>query len=174
MATRRKAKPSIPTIFELLRAEHRFTSKQLEELADLLEDDADEATCLDLFHQIAGGLLAHARAENEVVYPAFARGKRQPTMEAYEEHALVEHVIADILAHGEVDEVWQAKVKVLTDLVKHHVKEEEGPIFRAAQRKLTAARSRELADEFRAAKTAAMARMARPRRSRGNGAAARH
>ena len=180
MPTRRTARtparrPRVLTIFDVLRADHRWVRGQLRELAGLLEDERTSATaCLALFRQTAGALLAHARAEEEVVYPVFARATGvDPATLAHEEHALVEHLLADLVTADAIDATWRARLVIVTNLVQQHVREEEGPVFRAARRALRVGRAQELADAFRTAKTAAMARMASSRRFRGSERSAR-
>lgn len=49
--------------------------------------------------------------------------------EAYVEHNGANDLIAQIESAGEVDDAFNAKVKVLGEYIKHHVKEEEQEIF---------------------------------------------
>jgi hypothetical protein len=70
--------------------------------------------------------MVHSTIEEEVFYPAV---KGVVDDEIYEE-ALVEHdgakvLIAEILDGSPDDEFYDAKVKVLSEMIKHHVKEEE-------------------------------------------------
>ena len=53
--------------------------------------------------------------------------------EAYVEHASAKDLIAQIEGAGEIDETFDAKVKVLSEYIKHHVKEEENELFPEVQ-----------------------------------------
>lgn len=163
-------------IFTILRGEHRWVARQLAELKTLLDDEADDEDCIALLGQIEGALLSHARAEEQVVYPAFAKavGFGGPVAEAYEEHAHVAQIFRELRGLDEIDERWEAKVKVLTDMVKHHVKEEEGTMFRLAERRIKKTQAAELALAFRQAKTMILSKPASRRRARGDGAAHLH
>jgi hypothetical protein len=70
--------------------------------------------------------------EEEIFYPWLRENLSEEDMELVEE-ALVEHATAkDLIAQlegGEVDETYDARVKVLSEYIKHHVKEEEEEIF---------------------------------------------
>lgn len=164
------------TIFAILRREHRWIARQLAQLLAMIDEGAEADDCVALLEQIEGGLLAHSRAEEEVVYPVIARasGARIAIAAGYEEHAVVDHVLRALRASGEVDTQWAARVKVLADVVKRHVREEEGPVFRIAERALTAGRARELAVEYRRAKTILLGKAVSRRRGRGDAAARLH
>ena len=85
-------------------------------------------------------MTPHARAEELLVYPAFAASTddvRMPVAEGYDEHALVHQLCAEIKGL-DVGATWRAKAKVLMDLVEHHVKQEEGEQFTEARRGLDA------------------------------------
>src|SRR3546814_11268930 len=71
-------------------------------------------------------LKIHAQIEEEVFYPAL-KGKVDDDLlkEAYVEHDGAKVLINDILASGPEDEYFEAKVTVLSEEIKHHVKEEE-------------------------------------------------
>ena len=116
-----------------------------EEFADgiaLLKADHDEAEALfEKFEQASGSdkkwaiaqqvcnaLKIHAMIEEEIFYPA-SKGVVEESL--YDE-ALVEHdgakvLINDIMANGPDDEFFESKVKVLSEEIEHHVKEEEKP-----------------------------------------------
>jgi len=54
--------------------------------------------------------------------------------EADVEHASAKELIAQLEAEGPQSELFDAKVKVLGEYVKHHVKEEQGEIFPLARK----------------------------------------
>jgi hypothetical protein len=71
----------------------------------------------------------HTTIEEEIFYPAFieATGDKDMHHEAVVEHAGAKQLIAQIQSMSPSDEYFDAKVTVLSEMIKHHVKEEEQP-----------------------------------------------
>ena len=69
----------------------------------------------------------HAQIEEEIFYPAFYEATREEDLhnEAIIEHDGVKKLIAEIESSGPGDDYFDARVKVLSEMVKHHVNEEE-------------------------------------------------
>jgi hemerythrin superfamily protein len=87
--------------------------------------------------QICTELTKHATAEEEIFYPAVrAAGKDKEDLvdEAIVEHASAKELIAQILDMEPTEDLFDAKVKVLSELIDHHVQEEEGEIFPKARK----------------------------------------
>lgn len=77
--------------------------------------------------QICNELKIHATIEEEIFYPALKDKIEDDTLnEAYVEHDGAKLLINDIMNSGD-DELLDAKVKVLSEEIKHHVHEEEMP-----------------------------------------------
>jgi len=77
-------------------------------------------------------LTKHATAEEEIFYPAVqAIGGETESLvdEAQVEHAAAKDLIAQILSMDPQDELYDAKVKVLSEQIEHHVQEEESEMF---------------------------------------------
>jgi hemerythrin superfamily protein len=81
-------------------------------------------------------LEVHAELEEDLIYPVIRDGIEEDDLmnEAKEEHHLVHVLIAELKRLTPSDESFKAKFIVLGEVVKHHVKEEEGEIFPKAQR----------------------------------------
>jgi hemerythrin-like domain-containing protein len=81
-------------------------------------------------------LEIHAELEEELIYPAIREGIEDDTLmnEATEEHHLVHVLIAELKELEPSEDSFIAKFTVLGELVKHHVNEEEGEMFPAAQK----------------------------------------
>jgi hemerythrin superfamily protein len=81
-------------------------------------------------------LEIHAALEEELVYPAIREAVEADDVmnEATEEHHLVHVLLKELKQLDSDDEVFKAKFTVLGELVKHHVKEEEGEMFPKAQK----------------------------------------
>ena len=122
-----------PLAVKLLKKDHR----EVEDMFDEYEQLEDEADKLALFQKIALALKVHTRIEEEILYPA-ERGEVEDDMldEAYVEHDGAKKLIAEIEAMKPSDAFYDAKVKVLGEYIKHHVKEEEQPggVFAQAKR----------------------------------------
>jgi hypothetical protein len=54
-------------------------------------------------------------------------------LEAYEEHHVVDMVMAEIDGVAYDDEEWGAKFKVMKENLEHHIEEEEGEMFEQAK-----------------------------------------
>jgi hypothetical protein len=85
---------------------------------------------MKLFTQIADKLAAHASIEERFFYPAANSDDTEDILlESAEEHLAAKRVIADLLDLLPTDETFDAKVKVLQELIEHHVEEEEEELF---------------------------------------------
>ncbi len=122
-----------PLAVKLLKQDHRQVEAWFDEY-EQLEADAEK---LELFNQIALALKVHTQIEEEIFYPE-ERGEVEDDMldEAYVEHDGAKKLIAEIEGMQPSEEYYDAKVKVLGEYIKHHVKEEEQPggIFAQAKR----------------------------------------
>jgi hemerythrin superfamily protein len=83
-----------------------------------------------IFEEIADNLAAHCEIEEKLFYPAvFREDTESQVKEAVEEHLSAKRVIADLLAMDPSNSQYTAKVKVLSDLIEHHVTEEHEELF---------------------------------------------
>lgn len=90
----------------------------------------------DIAQTVIQDLEIHAELEEELIYPAIRKGTKDDKLmnEATEEHHLVHVLIAELKELEPSDATFKAKFTVLGELVKHHVKEEEGEMFPLAQK----------------------------------------
>ena len=109
----------------LLKADHR----QVEQWFGQFEKARDADRKQKLATQICNALKVHATIEEEIFYPAFldATDDKDLHHEAEIEHDGAKNLIAQIDASSPDDEYYGSKVKVLSEMIKHHVKEEEQP-----------------------------------------------
>jgi hypothetical protein len=106
----------------LLKADHR----KVEELFERYESASGSAAKRKLAHQICVELKIHTAIEEEIFYPAFKGKIEGDTLdEAYVEHDGAKILINDIEAGSPGDDFYDAKVKVLSEEILHHVHEEE-------------------------------------------------
>ncbi len=118
---------------ELLKQQHDEV-KELFQKAEKAEGDA----LLELFESIADDLAVHAAIEEKQFYPATKSARTEELLhEAVEEHLAAKRVIADLLEMEPSDPQFEAKVKVLKELVEHHIEEEEGELFPKVKRLLS-------------------------------------
>jgi hemerythrin superfamily protein len=118
----------------LLKADHR----EVEDLFEQFEKARDSQRKLKLATQICNALKVHTMIEEEIFYPAFLDATEEEDIhhEAIVEHNGAKRLIAEIEEMNPDDDFYDAKVKVLSEMIKHHVKEEEQPggMFAAAKK----------------------------------------
>ena len=120
-----------PLAIEMLMADHRKVEDLFEQYE--AEKESDDETKRGIARRICGELTVHAQVEEEIFYPWLRANLDEDDMEmleeAYVEHSGAKDLIAQIEAAKEIDATYDAKVKVLSEYIKHHVKEEENEIF---------------------------------------------
>lgn len=116
-----------PDALALLEADHREVEAWLEQYDDLTED-ADKKALAD---KICLALKVHAQIEEELFYPPAREktGDFDLLDEATVEHMGAKNLVAQIEAMAPGQPLYDAKVKVLGEQVRHHVEEEEGELF---------------------------------------------
>lgn len=115
----------------LLKADH----KEVSELFDEYEKSRAAPRKKALVAEICTALSVHAQIEEEIFYPAVKTALKDKMLvpEAMVEHAGVKDLIAQLEGVEPDGEMYDAKVKVLSEYVKHHVKEEETEMFPKAK-----------------------------------------
>jgi len=122
---RRTRSGSTRDAIALLKADHRHVEGWFKQFGKAKKGERKEK----LATQICDALTLHMRIEEEIFYPAFLVATQDTEMhhEAEVEHAGARRLIGEIEAMRPGDEYYDAKVKVLSEMIKHHVKEEEQP-----------------------------------------------
>jgi hypothetical protein len=117
MATRKPKQNAIT----MLKADHR----KVEELFEKYEKSKSKKA--DIAQQICMELSVHTTIEEEIFYPACQEAGIEEDMldEAFVEHDGAKVLLAELREGSPDDEFYDAKVKVLSEMIKHHVKEEE-------------------------------------------------
>jgi hypothetical protein len=107
----------------LLKEDHR----KVEDLFEQFEKAREEGRKEKLAKQICTELMIHAMIEEEIFYPACAGQIKDEDLldESYVEHDGAKVLIAELTKSSPSDEFFDAKVTVLSEMIKHHVKEEE-------------------------------------------------
>ena len=133
--TRKTAQRATPNdAIKLLESDHRQVEKWFKEF----EATNGQKTKAKLAEQICLALKVHTQIEEEIFYPASreALSSEQEEMvdEAVVEHAAAKTLIAEIEAMEVGEELFDAKVKVLQEMIEHHVGEEEEDYFPACRK----------------------------------------
>jgi hemerythrin superfamily protein len=108
---------------ELLKADHR----EVEGWFDEFQKARSEEKKSELAAKICEALRTHTTIEEEIFYPAFLEATEEEDIhhEAEVEHEGAKKLIAEIETSGPDDDYFDAKMKVLSEMIKHHVNEEE-------------------------------------------------
>lgn len=111
---------------EMLESQHREVEELFEQIGETESDDEVE----QIFIQLADKLATHAKIEETHFYPAVRAARTEDiVLEALEEHLGMKRALADLIDMDPSDEKFDPKIKVLQELVEHHVEEEETDLF---------------------------------------------
>lgn len=126
-----KAKPEPKDAIALLKADHEAVSQLFAEYEKTRSVPNKKA----LVTEICTALSVHAQIEEEIFYPAVKTALKDKLLvpEATVEHTGVKDLIAQLEGVEPDGEMYDAKVKVLSEYVKHHVKEEQNEMFPKAK-----------------------------------------
>lgn len=120
---RKTARTRTQDAISLLKADHR----EVEDWFEQFEKSRSDEKKADLARKICMALKVHTMIEEEIFYPAFLEATDEEDIhhEAEVEHDGAKKLIAEIESGGPNDEYFDARVSVLSEMIKHHVKEEE-------------------------------------------------
>jgi hemerythrin superfamily protein len=147
------ARPRRQDAIALLKQDHREVEKLFKQFEKA--GDGAEREKRRIADSIIGALSQHAAVEEEIVYPwarDYIEGADDMVLEAIEEHRVVKWLLTEIAVMPPSDERFDAKVTVLAESVRHHVKEEETDLFPDLRTVATRTELLELGDAIRAAK----------------------
>jgi hemerythrin superfamily protein len=114
---------------ELLGRDHDAVDKLFERFEKLGEDEAGKADCVS---QICEALTLHASIEEEIFYPEVRKklAAGEDVMdEAEVEHDGIKRLVSELESMSPGEELYDARVTVLGEYVRHHVREEENEMF---------------------------------------------
>ena len=134
--------------------------KTVEQLFKRFEKAGDRAHTekRNVVDRIIEELSVHAAIEEQVFYPVIrvtVSGTEDQTLESLEEHHIVKWVLSELDSMSPEDERFDAKVTVLIENVRHHVKEEEQDLFPMVRKGLSRDSLRDLGDVMDKARSAA-------------------
>jgi hemerythrin-like domain-containing protein len=142
------------TIYDILKIEHKDVKRLFKQI---LEEERFQE---NVYNQIKTALSLHMAGEEKLLYPRLENNAESRTiaLESYEEHDLGRKIISDIDNTLDIDAKY-AKLKVLSEAIDMHVKEEEDELFKKAKRVLSDEDERTIAKDFMDEKMAAMPKM---------------
>ena len=140
---------------KLLKEDHKKVKALFEEVEGL--GDRASTQRKNLFQKIDEELTLHSKIEETLFYPEFKKRadnseERDEVLEAYEEHGVVKVMIGELEDLDPKDETYKPKLTVLKELVMHHVKEEEGELFKMAREMFEPEELNKIGDRIVAAK----------------------
>jgi hemerythrin superfamily protein len=122
--------PKAQDAIQLLMADHAEVEALFKQFQKAKDNGGQKG---DIVEQICKALSVHAEIEEEIFYPAARDAldeKGEDMMdEAEVEHGAIKGLVEQLQDASPDDEMYDAKVKVLSEYVTHHVKEEEGTMF---------------------------------------------
>lgn len=142
-------------IIDIIKQDH---DKALDALSDA--EDASKSKSSDIDQSWANVrklLCGHMIAEEKVLYPVLKEFEKDDILEAIEEHNVAKMMIQQ-MDDAPRNDVWAAKLKVLTEGIEHHIEEEEEKILPKAQKELGKDELQDMAKRFEDAKADASAR----------------
>jgi hemerythrin-like domain-containing protein len=148
---------------DLLKADHAKVKDILSQLSDSTERALKKR--VELLGKLEMEISIHTRLEEEILYPAFkeAGSKEQDIMyfEAKEEHRTVDSlVLPDLKLTDPGTPEFSGRVKVVKELLEHHIEEEETEMFPQAKKLLGKEKLEELGLQMEAMKAACKKEMA--------------
>ena len=126
-----KSKPVANDAIAMLKADHEAVSQLFDEYEKTRSTPHKKA----LVAEICTALSVHAQIEEEIFYPAVKAVLKDKLLvpEATVEHAGIKDLIGQLEGIEPDGEMYDAKVKVMSEYVKHHVKEEQNEMFPLAK-----------------------------------------
>lgn len=125
---KKTAAPKSDPATRLLMQDHRAVEKLFAQYEKAKEDDAKKQA---IYEQIHMELAVHMQIEEEIFYPASRPhvDEQDTVNEAVVEHASARDLMAQLKKMKPSDEMYDAKVTVLKEMIEHHVEEEEKEYF---------------------------------------------
>jgi hemerythrin superfamily protein len=145
-------------ILQDLHNDHQEVSAMIETIMNT-EESAERTK---LFKELMTNLLAHAHAEQNVLYKKMEKTEdekgRSFAFEGDNEHMIVENQLNMLAkARNKASEQWTAQMKVLKDLIEHHVEEEESTGFSCARKEFDREQLEKMGEQFQRQKEKLMA-----------------
>lgn len=128
-------------LFRVLKNEHLIVKNSIKEL---LNSDANN------FNNVSRELKLHLEGEEKAIYPVFREKELllPKVIEALEEHKHAKMILNDLSLMNKNNLEFKPKLRVLFDMLDHHIKEEENEIFPLAKKEFNKQETRKLLDDY--------------------------
>ncbi|WP_430444779.1 MAG: hemerythrin domain-containing protein [Pseudomonas piscis] len=141
---------------ELLKADHEKVKTILAQLSESTDRAIKKRT--ELLEKLETEITVHTELEEKILYPAFkaAGGKKQAEMyyEAKEEHRTVDSlVLPDLKKTDPTQPEFSGRVKVIKELLEHHIEEEESEMFPQVEKLIPLNELNELGEKMKTMKS---------------------
>jgi len=127
-------------LFDMLKEDHNEVKKLLNE--------AVEGKDPSQFPKVKRMLEIHMEGEEKFFYPILRNKDKETMLEAYEEHNVGKRLIKEIGSTPRNNETCIPKIKVLKDVLEHHIEEEESEIFDEAREILSDQQEQKIIQQF--------------------------
>lgn len=144
-------------IFDVISSDHEKVKKILEQMEQTTSRAAKKRETL--LEHLNKDLLPHMYAEEQFFYQILLdeSSDKEVAYEALEEHRAAKAVLMDLEEAPADDPRWSARLKVLKELIEHHIEEEETTVFDVARSLMDEERATDAAHHFRELKKEAPA-----------------
>jgi hemerythrin-like domain-containing protein len=133
------------TFFDILKQDH----DKIRDIFEQIEEDEGGENRQELFAGLQSELQEHLDLEEKTFYPQMEKSEdlRDKALEAYEEHHVAKMVLGEFTGLDIEDDRWDAKLKVLQEVVNHHLQEEEKNIFKLAKKSFEPDQIKQVTDQ---------------------------
>lgn len=131
----------VENIYDLLEMEHERVKK-------LFKKTIDQRSATT-FANIEKELCLHMSNEEKYLYPPLEDADKLTLLEGYEEHNIAKRLVKEIKNEEEASDLWLVKIKVLKEIIEHHIKEEERDIFNIAIQTLSNNEEEKILSQFK-------------------------
>lgn len=132
-------------LYDMLKEDHRNVKKMLDQTIQTKDPSQ--------FPIIKRELEIHMSGEEKFFYPKIMEKDKETALESFEEHHVGKIVLNELEDTSRGDEAWIPKVKVLRDIIEHHIEEEESEIFPDAQDMLDSNEEQQIAQQIQGFKS---------------------
>ncbi len=134
-------------IYQILKQEHDEVQDMLDQQIKKKKSGKAED---HVMKEIQQQLSIHLNGEEKLFYPLLTKNdeSKENAFEAFEEHHVARQTLNELMKMSQTDERWLAKLKVLKELVDHHVQEEETSLFKLAKKVISSDQAKEIGQKY--------------------------
>jgi len=134
-------------IYQILKQEHDEVQDMLDQQIEGKKSGKGQDQMLK---EIQQHLSIHLSGEEKLLYPLLTKDEesKEDAFEAFEEHHVAKLTLNELMKMSPEDERWHAKLKVLKELIDHHVQEEERNLFKVAKKVISSEQAKEIGQKY--------------------------